>query len=147
MKSVNKACLLGNLGHSPDTKYTESGLAICKTTLATNRYTKTGDEVTWHNLVFFGKAAEVIQKYVTKGEMLYVEGYINNTSYTGRDDVKKTRSEVVVNDFVMLGRRQTASEATEEPIAARKESMDLVDKLKAEGIEAAPQDFDDDIPF
>ena len=148
MKGINKAILIGNIGHTPEVKVTDGGLTICKLTLATNRQYKGENEVTWHNITAFGKAGELIGQYTKKGDGLYVEGRISNTSYTGKDGTKKYRSEVIVDNFCFIGggseprgEQRTAGEA-------RGDLKAISEGLKENGIENEPEpDYDDDIPF
>ena len=104
MKSVNRVILLGNVGKDPEVKYTGSGTAVAKFSLATSYKAKAGDEKTeWHNLVAWQKTAEIIGEYVTKGSRLYVEGRIQTSSWDdSKSGEKKYRTEIIVEDFVLL---------------------------------------------
>ncbi len=106
--SVNKAILIGNLGKDPELKFLESGRAVCKFSLATSeKWTKDGEKhenTTWHNIVAWGKQAEVIKEYLSKGRQVYIEGRIENRSYE-QDGVTKYISEVVVQQFQFIGNR------------------------------------------
>ena len=87
-KSVNKVILIGNLGKDPEVKYTPSGMAVARFTLATNeRYKdKEGnwqDKTEWHNLVAFQRTAEIVGEYLKKGRSVYIEGKLQ-TSFLGR---------------------------------------------------------------
>ena len=78
MGSVNKVLIIGNAGKDPETKYTESGTAVCTLTLATKHSWKEKDgqrqeKTEWHRVVFWGKLAEIVDKYVKKGSQVYVE--------------------------------------------------------------------------
>lgn len=99
--NVNKAILCGRVVQDPQTKVTTGGYPVCSFSLATNtiRKSKTGEkieETDFHNLVVFGRLAEVVGQYVVKGQMLFVEGRIRNTSYLVQD-VKKYKSEILVS--------------------------------------------------
>ncbi len=108
-KSVNKVILIGNLGKDPEVKYTPSGMAVANFTLATNeRYKdKEGnwqDKTEWHNLVAFQRTAEIIGEYLKKGRSVYVEGKLQTRSWDDKESgQKKYRTEVLVNDVVLLG--------------------------------------------
>lgn len=108
--SVNKAILIGRLGKDPELRYTSGGKAVATFTLATSD-TWTGDDgqkkesTVWHNIVAWGKQAEVLKEYMAKGRMLYIEGRIQNRSYDDKDGNKRYVSEVVVNNFQFLGDR------------------------------------------
>lgn len=110
-KSVNKVILIGNLGKDPDVKVTPSGTPVAKFSLATNeRYKdKAGqwqDRTEWHNLVAWQRTAEIIGEYVKKGSKIYVEGSLRTSSWDDKNTgEKKYRTEIVVNDLVLLSGR------------------------------------------
>jgi single-strand DNA-binding protein len=110
-KSVNKVILIGNLGKDPEVKYTPSGMAVARFTLATNeRYKdKEGnwqDKTEWHNLVAFQRTAEIVGEYLKKGRSCYVEGRLQTSSWDDKESgQKKYRTEIIVNDLVLLGGR------------------------------------------
>ena len=108
--SVNKAILVGHLGKDPELRYTQSGKAVASFTLATNERWTTQDgqkqeSTTWHNIVAWGKQAEVIKEYLSKGRQIYIEGRIANRSYDDKEGNKRYVSEVVVQNFQFLGSR------------------------------------------
>ncbi len=108
-KSVNKVILIGNLGKDPEVKYTPSGMAVARFTLATNdRYKdKEGnwqDKTEWHNLVAFQRTAEIVGEYLKKGRSCYIEGKLQTSSWDDKESgQKKYRTEIIVNDLVLLG--------------------------------------------
>ncbi len=110
-KSVNKVILIGNLGKDPEVKVTPSGTPVAKFSLATNeRYKdKSGqwqDRTEWHNLVAWQRTAEIIGEYVKKGSKIYVEGSLRTSSWDDKNTgEKKYRTEIVVNDLVLLSGR------------------------------------------
>jgi len=110
-KSVNKVILIGNLGKDPEVKVTPSGTPVAKFTLATNeRYKdKSGqwqDRTEWHNLVAWQRTAEIIGEYVKKGSKIYVEGRLQTSSWDDKSTgEKKYRTEIIVNDLVLLSGR------------------------------------------
>jgi len=108
--SVNKAILLGNLGRDPELRYTPNGKAVATFSLATTeRWSgqdgQKNESTTWHNIVAWGKQAEVIKEYLAKGRQVYIEGRIVNRSYDDKDGNKKYISEVVVQNFQFIGGR------------------------------------------
>ncbi len=112
--SVNKVILVGRLGKDPELRYTQSGSAVASFSLATNRSWKGQDgqrqeETTWHNIVVWGRQAEVIKEYMGKGRQIYLEGRIANRSYDDKEGNKKYISEVVVEDFKFLGDKGDSS--------------------------------------
>jgi single-strand DNA-binding protein len=108
-KSVNKVILIGNLGKDPELKYTPQGTAVAKFTLATNeRYKdKAGqwqERTEWHNLVAWARTAEIVGEYLKKGRTVYIEGSLRTSSWDDKETgQKKSKTEIVVNDLVLLG--------------------------------------------
>ena len=117
-KSVNKVILIGNLGKDPEVKVTASGTPVAKFSLATNeRYKdKAGqwqDRTEWHNLVAWQRTAEIIGEYVKKGSKIYVEGSLRTSSWDDKNTgEKKYRTEIVVNDLVLLSGRSEGEGAS-----------------------------------
>ncbi len=115
-KSVNKVTLLGNVGKDPEVKFLPSGSALANLTLATSDRVKDKsgefqDRTEWHNLVAFGKTAEIIRDYVKKGNKLYVEGRIQTRSWDDKTSgEKKYRTEIIVNDISLLSGRGEGGE-------------------------------------
>lgn len=102
MAGVNKAIILGRLGQNPEISYTQSGLAVCKFSMATSRKQK-GEEVTqWHRCTAFDKTGELISKYVSKGDMLYIEGEITYGQYE-KDGVTRYTTDIIVREFNFIG--------------------------------------------
>lgn len=107
MAGVNKAIIMGRIGQDPETSYTQSGLAVCKFSLATSKKQKNGQEATqWHRCTAFDKAGELIAKYVSKGHMLYIEGEITYGQYE-KDGVTRYTTDIIVREFNFVGGAQT----------------------------------------
>lgn len=109
-RGVNKVILIGNLGNDPDTKYTQSGMAVTRISLATTSVRKdregnAQERTEWHRVVFFGKLGEIAGEYLRKGSQVYVEGEIRYDKYTGQDGVEKYTTDIVANEMQMLGGR------------------------------------------
>ncbi|OGJ88121.1 MAG: hypothetical protein A2268_04985 [Candidatus Raymondbacteria bacterium RifOxyA12_full_50_37] len=110
---VNKAILIGNLGKDPELRYVSTGNAVANFSLATteNFKDKSGQKqsrTTWHNIVIWGKLAEIANQYLKKGGQVYLEGRIDNRSYDDKSGNKRYVSEVVVDmngKLVLLGGR------------------------------------------
>ena len=108
-RGVNKVTLLGNLGKDPEVKYTPGGMAVAKFSLATGerRKDKDGnwqDHTEWHNLVAFGKTAEVAAEYLKKGKQVFIEGQLRTSSWDDKESgAKRYKTEVIVNELIMLG--------------------------------------------
>jgi len=107
---VNKAILIGNLGKDPELTYTPSGTAVAKASLATTERWNSRDgqkqeQTEWHNLVFWGRSAEVANEFLRKGSKIYVEGRIQYRSWEGNDGQKRYATDIRVNNFQMLSGR------------------------------------------
>ena len=104
----NKVQLIGNLGQNPEVKELNGGKKVAKFSLATNETykNKAGEKVTdtqWHNLVAWGKTADIIEKYLKKGSEVAVEGKLLNRNYTDKEGVKRYVTEIQVSELLMLG--------------------------------------------
>ena len=110
--SLNKVMLIGNLGRDPELKVTPSGQALARFSVATTETWKdpqnpTGErksKTEWHNIVVWGKQAEIAEKFLRKGKQVLIEGRIQYREYTDQAGVKKTACEIRCDNFVMLGR-------------------------------------------
>ncbi|HXG28531.1 MAG TPA: single-stranded DNA-binding protein [Nevskiales bacterium] len=151
-RGVNKVILIGNLGRDPEVKYMPSGSAVCNVTLATSESWKDKesgekkDRTEWHNVVFFGKLAEIAGEYLKKGSQVYVEGSLRTRKWQDKEGKDRYTTEIVVSDMQMLGGRgggsATASyddEPAVRPAAARAKAKPAMD--------AGNDSLDDDIPF
>ena len=105
----NKVQLIGNLGNDPEIINLESGKTLAKFAIATNEsYTNNkGEKVTdtqWHNVVAWGKTAQIIEKFVTKGKEVAIEGKLTTRSWEDKDGMKRYTTEVVCNELLLLGK-------------------------------------------
>ncbi len=105
----NKVQLIGNLGNDPEIINLESGKTLAKFSIATNESYKnaSGEKITdtqWHNVVAWGKTAEIVEKYVTKGKEVAIEGKLTSRSYETKEGEKRYVTEVVCNELLMLGK-------------------------------------------
>ena len=109
MKNLrNKVQLIGNLGKDPEVKQLESGKILAKLSLATSENYKNadGEKVTdtqWHNLVAWGKTAQIAEQYLKKGNKIAIEGKLINRTYEDKEGVKRYVTEVLVSEILMLG--------------------------------------------
>ena len=106
--SVNKVILVGRLGRDPEEFTTTTGKVVSTFSLATDRkYTNEKgekvEETEWHSCAAYGKVAEVINKYLKKGRQVYLEGFLRTREFTGKDGVKRWKTEVIVNTMQMIG--------------------------------------------
>ena len=151
-KSVNKVILIGNLGKDPDVKYTPSGVAVAKFSLATNERFKDKegnwqDRTEWHNIVAFQRLAEIAGEYLKKGRSVYIEGRLQTRSWDDKDSgQKKYMTEIIANDLVLLGGRGEDSGEGRARGAGASHSMDQRGASE-ESFSQAAQITDEDIPF
>jgi len=142
MASVNKAILIGNLGKDPELRYTPSGKAVTNFSIATTEKWKnqSGDmqeSTEWHNIVLWGRQAEIAKEYLSKGSPVYIEGRIQTRNYEDKNGVKHYITEIVGQKMQFLGRKGDSSSDYTPPPPPADDS-------------AAPFDNnaeDDDLPF
>ncbi|MEI6508133.1 MAG: single-stranded DNA-binding protein [Bacteroidota bacterium] len=104
----NNVRLIGNLGMNPEVKELNGGKKIAKFSIATSEVYKDVDgkkvtETQWHNIIAWGKQAEIVAKYLHKGNEVAIDGKISSRSYTDKEGVKRYVTEIVMNDLLMLG--------------------------------------------
>jgi single-strand DNA-binding protein len=155
MAGVNKVILIGNLGKDPEMRYTPSGQAVATFSLATTerRTDKTGqrkDLTEWHNLVAFGKTAELINQYLKKGRSCYIEGKIQTRSWDDKDGNKKYKTEILVNTVQFLGGAHPGASSgaqvapsNDTAVAAGEENFEPMAPMP----DAGPVGANDDLPF
>jgi single-strand DNA-binding protein len=150
-EGLNRVMLLGNLGQDPELRMTSGGQAVLKLRLATSetyldRNKVRQERTEWHSVVVWGKRAEALSKFLTKGSRIFVEGGLRTSSYDDKEGHKRYRTEVVANNIILSGggggrggpRSQEAGEGGAEP-------------TPSPGGGYADQDYgggnDDEIPF
>jgi len=154
-KSINKATLIGNVGKDPEVKFLPSGAAVANFTLATSeRFKDKGGEfqerTEWHNLVAFQRLAEIVRDYVKKGSKLYVEGRIQTRSWDDKDNQKHYKTEIVINDLVLLSGRGEGGESggySRSSSSSSSSSYDQRPAAHADDLVQSTEITDDDIPF
>lgn len=105
---LNKVMLIGRVTQDPDMRTTPTGKTVANFTLVTNRGWKnangeTQEQAEFHNMVAWGKLAEIIGQYAPKGKQLYVEGRLQTRNWEGKDGVKRYTTEIVVSSMILLG--------------------------------------------
>ena len=166
MAGVNKVILIGNLGADPEVRYMPSGDAVANIRIATSESWKdrnTGEKqerTEWHNVVIFGKLAEIVKQYLRKGSKVYVEGKLRTRKYQAQDGSDRYSTEVVVDmngTMQMLDSRQGGSSVPfdDAPAPASRGGGRPQSSAPAPGPTSSGQPggydgaggFDDDIPF
>ena len=132
--------LIGNLTKDPELKYTTNGSAVCTFGLATNRSwtTESGEkkeDAEFHNIIAWAKLAELCSQLLTKGRKVYVEGRLSTRSWEAPDKTKHQKTEVVINEMIILDNKGEAPAETPEPPKEEK-----TEKTKEDPVE-------DEIPF
>ena len=144
--NINKVLLFGNLTRDPEVRSLPSGAQVASMGIATNRTWKDKEgkkqeAVEYHNIVAFGRLAEIIAQYARKGSSLFVEGRMQTRSWDDKNSgEKKYRTEVIVENFQFGPKRGTASPTKDEPAPAA-ESQEETIEYPVEDIKT------DDIPF
>lgn len=114
-RSLNKVSLIGNLTRDPELRYTPQGTAVCTFGLATNRQwtTESGEkkeDAEFHRIVSWNKLAELCAQLLSKGRKVYVEGRLQTRSWTGKDEVQRTTTEIVISDMIILDSRRAGAQ-------------------------------------
>lgn len=142
---VNKVILIGNLGQKPEMRYTATQSAVANLSIATTESWKDKesgemrDKTEWHKVVFFGKLAEIVEKYLDKGSSVYVEGKLQTRKWQDKSGADRWTTEIVGSELTMLGSRasqndtQVNNNQSESPFPSEEDS--------GSGL------TDDDIPF
>lgn len=156
-RSVNKAIVVGYLGKDAETRFTQSGVAVTKFSVATSRRWKDQsgewkEETDWHNVVVWRQ--ENLANYLTKGKQVFVEGRLQTRSYEDQDGVKRYVTEIVADEVLLLGGQNGASQDAKAPGKGNQNtpasqprgrgaaaSVPQADEFGGQGIS------DDDVPF
>ena len=127
MAGVNKVILLGNLGKDPEVRHLENGRAVANFSIATSEVykNKQGEKVTnteWHNVVLWTPLAEIAEKYLKKGNQVYVEGKLTSRSYEDKEGITRYITEVVVRELTLLGKKDSQESSSPTSPAASEAS-------------------------
>ncbi len=168
-RSINKVTILGNLTRDPELKYTPNGAPVCTFGVATNRTWTTAEgqvkeDVQYHRIVAWNKVAELCGKLLTKGKKVYVEGRLSYRTFTGKDGLQKSITEIVLDDFIVFNSARRPFEERKEEVPQEKVEEKVTEKKttpkKSKKEEEKPQEKSeveqkdedeiidpDDIPF
>jgi single-strand DNA-binding protein len=137
---MNKVMLIGNVGREPEVRYVDQGQPVARLTMATTERgytlqngTQVPDRTEWHNVILWRKLAEVVERYVHKGDKLYIEGRIHYASYDDKQGKRQYYTEIWADNMEMLSPRPAAA-----PVAPAK---------PAEAPAEQPADGDGPLPF
>ncbi len=130
---LNKVTLIGNMVREPESRSLRTGAHITRFSLATNyawqdAKTKAKKEaVDFHNIIAWGKLGDIVQQYVKKGSKVYVEGRLRNRSYVAKDGAKRSATEIVADNMIMLGHRTAKGKTAAGSDKLVKEDVDVED--------------------
>ena len=145
MSGINKVILVGHLGKDPEVRHLDGGVTVASFPLATsetfNKDGKRVEQTEWHNIVLWRGLAEVASKYLQKGKLVYIEGKLRTRSFEDKEKVKKYVTEIVAENFTMLGRKSDFEQSPTTPIHQNTEA-----KIDDE-FTIGPSDENGDLPF
>ena len=145
---MNKVIIMGNLGQDPEMRYMPSGSAVANISVATSRSWKDKDsgekkeETSWHRCVAFGRTAETIGEYFSKGRKILIEGRLQYGSYE-KDGIKRYTTDIVIERFEFVEKRDSG-QGDDRP--AERQAQPASQEQASDSAEA-PNEFEDDIPF
>ena len=144
-RGVNKVILVGNLGQKPEMRYTATQSAVANLSVATTESWKDKesgemrDKTEWHRVVYFGKLAEIVEKYLDKGSSVYIEGKLQTRKWQDKNGADRWTTEIVGSELTMLGSRASNSNS------AQSSSNESESPFPQD--DSGPGLTDDDIPF
>jgi single-strand DNA-binding protein len=156
MYSLNRAQLIGNLTRDPELKYTPNGQAVTSFSVATNRSWQNQDgtkqdAVEYHDIVAWGKLAEIAAQVLAKGKPAYVEGRLQTRSWEGQDGNRRQKTEIVADNIIALGAKgdkdYSSSNSEEEIPQPSKDTTDKTEKKTSKEETKSEEINVDDIPF
>jgi single-strand DNA-binding protein len=156
--SVNKVILVGRLGRDPETRFTSGGQAVANFTMATDysykdRNGERQKRTEWHRIVAWRKLAEIVQQYLKKGSLIYIEGRIETREWQDKEGQKRYTTEIIADEMRMLGGRgdgaATGAGASAPASTSRSEDFDRAAPSEEPmgGGPSGPDISDEDIPF
>lgn len=147
MSGINKVILVGHLGKDPEVRHLEGNVSVASFPLATSEtYNKDGrkiEQTEWHNIVMWRGLADVASKYLQKGKLVYIEGKLRTRSFEDKEGHKKYTTEIVAENFTMLGRKSDFDNGHTENTnvtPAKTEEEQPMDYTR-------PANAEDDLPF
>ncbi len=148
-RGLNKVMLIGNLGADPEIRYTAAGAPVANVSLATAESWRDKDsgelreKTEWHRVVFFGKVAETIEKYVSKGSQIFIEGKLQTRKWQDKEGNDRYTTEIVASEMRMLGKRGENMTSTDRD----NDHVNKENTMHSETKNDSAEFIDDDIPF
>ena len=138
---MNKVMLIGNVGQDPEVRYVEQGVAVARLRLATTERgytlqngTQVPDHTDWHNVILWRKLAEVVEKYVHKGDKLYIEGRVRYTTYDDKQGQRRFVTEIWADNMEMLTPKATAPTSAPQQEVPAAQPQDIVAEAPGEAL-------------
>jgi single-strand DNA-binding protein len=144
--SINKVILIGNLGKDPEVRHLENGACVANFSIATSenyKDRKTGEKVSqteWHNIVIWRALAEIAEKYLKKGDKVYIEGKLKTRSWQDQEGKNRYTTEVIADNLTMLGKSPENKTSVEN-------NNPIADKPAVQNDDFSAPDESDDLPF
>ncbi len=138
--NLNKAMVIGNLTRDPEVRSTTTGKTVASFAVATNEVWKDAsgarqEKAEYHNVVAWGKLAEICQQYLHKGKKIYIEGRLQTSEWTGKDGIKRYKTEIVADNMIMLDSKGSSGDSARPATAqAAVEPMPTEPEIKMEDI-------------
>jgi len=151
--SVNKVILVGNLGKDPEVRHLESGASVANFPIATSESYKdrnSGERITqteWHNIVLWRGLAEVAEKYLRKGNSVYIEGKLKTRSWQDKEGNTRYSTEVVGDNMVMLGKSDGGGNNNPQQGQATQQNQAAQPAAATTAASGGADEMDDDLPF
>ena len=152
--SVNKVILIGNVGKDPDVRYLDNGVAVATFSLATTdraytlaNGTQVPERTEWHNIVLWRGLAQTAEKYVRKGDKLYIEGKIRSRFYDDQNGIKRTIVEIFADNMEMLTPRGTSQQQQGTGNAQQAQAAPQQAAAQTSRQQSADNSLTDDLPF
>ena len=153
--SVNKVILIGNVGKDPDVRYLDTGIAVATFSLATTdrastlqNGTQVPERTEWHNIVLWRGLAQTAEKYVRKGDKLYIEGKIRSRSYDDQNGIKRTIVEIFADNMEMLTPRNASQQLGTGYVQAQAVSRQQMSaQVAPQQQQTSDNSLTDDLPF
>lgn len=148
MASVNKVILVGNLGKDPEVRHLEGGVAVARFPVATSESFKDKngqkqERTEWHNIVVWRGLAEIAEKYLKKGQSVYIEGKIRTNNYQDKEGIQRYATEIVADNMTMLGGRSDTGTGNGSQDNTGTNTANAGARNEAPAFEGEP----DDLPF
>ena len=160
MASINKVILIGNLGKDPELKFLQSGQPVANFSIATSEKWKdkstgeTKEQTEWHNIIMFGKLAEIAGQYLKKGSSVFIEGRLQTRKWQDKNGQDRYTTEIIANEMKMLGGRGDQSSGSASDSQSKESKHGYYQpptpqsaRNNASFDAQSPAGFDDDIPW